>query len=86
MISDDGLAAIFNGANEAAVAAFLERKIAFGRIVALVDEALSAVDVTRADSLEAIDQADRQARAFVNDHLEPKVVVNNVGSRSPAGT
>ncbi len=78
--------AIFNGANEAAVAAFLERKIAFGRIVALVDEALSAVDVTRADSLEAIDQADRQARAFVNDHLEPKVVVNNVGSRSPAGT
>lgn len=58
--------AIFNAANEAAVAAFFERKIRLGRIVELVGETLSALDVRPLDSLETALEADRQARAFVN--------------------
>lgn len=57
--------AIFNAANEAAVAAFLERKIRFGRIVELVAQALSAIPIQPADSLDTLWNADRQARAFV---------------------
>jgi len=62
--------AIFNAANEAAVAAFLERRIRFGRIVELVAEALSATDTVPADSLETIIEADRAAREFVTERVE----------------
>jgi len=61
--------AVLNAANEAAVAAFLERRIRFGRIVELVAEALSAVELRPADSLAAILDADRRARAFVDQRL-----------------
>jgi 1-deoxy-D-xylulose-5-phosphate reductoisomerase len=61
--------AVFNAANEAAVAAFLERKVRFGRITELVAEALSAIDIRPADSLDAIHDADREARAFVNERI-----------------
>ena len=57
--------AVFNAANEAAVAAFLERRVRFGRIVELVAEALSAIAPRPVDSLETVLEADRQARAFV---------------------
>jgi len=57
--------AVFNAANEAAVAAFLERRVRFGRIVELVAEALSAIPMRPADSLETLMIADREARAFV---------------------
>lgn len=62
--------AIFNAANEEAVAAFLERRIPFGRIVELVAQALSAVPIQPADSLETILQADAQARRFVQNQLQ----------------
>lgn len=58
--------AVFNAANEAAVAAFFERKIRLGRIVELVGQTLSALDVQPLDSLETALEADRRARAFVN--------------------
>lgn len=61
--------AIFNAANEAAVEAFFERKILLGRIVELVGETLSALDVKPLDSLETALAADRQARAFVNQRV-----------------
>ncbi len=57
--------AVFNAANEAAVAAFLERRIRFGRIVELVAEALAAIEPRPAESLEAVMEADVEARAFV---------------------
>jgi 1-deoxy-D-xylulose-5-phosphate reductoisomerase len=62
--------AIFNGANEAAVAAFLDRRIRFGRIVELVDQALDRIDTQEADSLETILAADQQARDFVNLQID----------------
>lgn len=61
--------AVFNAANEAAVAAFLERKIRFGRIVELVAEALSAIAPVPVDSLDTILHADQRARAFVNQRV-----------------
>lgn len=57
--------AIFNAANEAAVAAFLERKVRFGRITELVGDALASLKVREVDSLETVLAADREAREFV---------------------
>jgi 1-deoxy-D-xylulose-5-phosphate reductoisomerase len=61
--------AVFNAANEAAVAAFLERRIRLGRIVELVTQALSAIAPRPADDLQTILEADAQARNFVAQQL-----------------
>ncbi len=65
--------AIFNAANEAAVAAFLDRRIRFGRIVELVAEALNALPAQAVTSLDDIHRADEQARQYVNDAIEHAV-------------
>ncbi|MEX0885403.1 MAG: 1-deoxy-D-xylulose-5-phosphate reductoisomerase [Phycisphaeraceae bacterium] len=62
--------AVLNAANEAAVAAFLERRIRFGRISELAAEALGRVPIAAADSLDGVLEADRAARAFVAQQLE----------------
>jgi 1-deoxy-D-xylulose-5-phosphate reductoisomerase len=54
--------AVFNAANEVAVAAFLAGRITFGRIAALIEGALSAHEPAPAGSLEAVIAADRWAR------------------------
>jgi 1-deoxy-D-xylulose-5-phosphate reductoisomerase len=61
--------AIFNAANEIAVAAFLEQRIRFGRIVRLVEQALDAIPSQKADSLETILEADAKARDYVRQAL-----------------
>jgi 1-deoxy-D-xylulose-5-phosphate reductoisomerase len=61
--------AVLNAANEAAVKAFLERRITFGRIVELAEEALSKVPARPLDSLDAVLDADKQARCFVAERL-----------------
>ncbi|QQE12226.1 1-deoxy-D-xylulose-5-phosphate reductoisomerase [Planctomycetota bacterium] len=61
--------AVFNAANEAAVAAFLGRQIPFGQITQLVTEALSAIPTQPIDSLETVLEADEQARAFVRGQI-----------------
>lgn len=61
--------AIFNGANEAAVNAFLKRRVRFGRIVELVTEALAAIKSQPIDSLETVLDADCQARTFVDRRI-----------------
>ncbi|MEX0653705.1 MAG: 1-deoxy-D-xylulose-5-phosphate reductoisomerase [Phycisphaeraceae bacterium] len=61
--------AVFNAANEAAVTAFLERRIRFGRIVSLVTEALEAIAPRPVDSLQTVLDADREARAFVTQRI-----------------
>ncbi len=61
--------AIFNAANEVAVAAFLEQHIRFGRIVRLVEQALDAIPSQKADSLETILEADAKAREYVRKAL-----------------
>lgn len=61
--------AILNAANEAAVKAFLERRIAFGRIVELAEAALTSVPIEPLADLETALDADKQARAFVAEKL-----------------
>jgi 1-deoxy-D-xylulose-5-phosphate reductoisomerase len=57
--------AILNAANEAAVAAFLERRIAFPDIARCIEAALNAIPATAADTLEAVQEADAAARRHV---------------------
>jgi 1-deoxy-D-xylulose-5-phosphate reductoisomerase len=54
--------AVFNAANETAVAAFLAGRIPFGRIAEVIDVVLEAQTVTPADSLAAVRAADGWAR------------------------
>ena len=55
--------AILNGANEAAVARFLEGKIGFLDIAEQVARAMDQVPVVQRPTLEDILEADRAARA-----------------------
>lgn len=61
--------AVMNAANEAAVAAFLDGRIRFGRIVELVESALGAIEGQPVESLEAVLDADRRAREHVQDSV-----------------
>ncbi len=53
---------VLNAANEVAVAAFLDGGIAFSAIPEIIERVLSAIPVTSADSLEAIQAEDARAR------------------------
>jgi 1-deoxy-D-xylulose-5-phosphate reductoisomerase len=55
----------FNAANEVAVAAFLEGRIDFLEIAALVEDALANIDGAPASSLVELREADRHARELV---------------------
>jgi 1-deoxy-D-xylulose-5-phosphate reductoisomerase len=61
--------AVLNAANEEAVSAFLQGRIAFLSIPALVEEALAALPPAPADSLDALRDADARARALTRDAL-----------------
>jgi 1-deoxy-D-xylulose-5-phosphate reductoisomerase len=56
---------VLNAANEVAVAAFLEGRIGFLEIPALVEDALSALPSAAADSLDVLHDADARARRHV---------------------
>ncbi len=54
--------AAFNAANEVAVELFLEGRISFGRVAEVIERTVADHAVTRADSLEAVRNADALAR------------------------
>jgi 1-deoxy-D-xylulose-5-phosphate reductoisomerase len=54
--------AVFNAANEIAVAAFLDRRITFGGIADVIARTLDAHQVQPASSVEVVQGADREAR------------------------
>ena len=56
-----------NAANEIAVDAFLAGRLAFPAIARIIDATLTAHDVQRADTLEAVRESDRWARAHAAD-------------------
>lgn len=62
--------AIFNAANEAAVDAFLEKQIPFGRITELVRDALDDIPVQPVARVDDIHEADAAARRFVREQCE----------------
>jgi len=61
--------AVFNAANEVAVAAFLEGRIPFGRIADTIDAVLAAHPVQPARALDAVRGADRWARARAREEM-----------------
>jgi 1-deoxy-D-xylulose-5-phosphate reductoisomerase len=61
--------AMLNAANEVAVSAFLEQRIGFLSIPALIEDALAARPVSPADSLDALLDADLRARRHVEQAL-----------------
>src|SRR5262249_1503652 len=61
--------AVFNAANEEAVAAFLAGAIPFGRISEVIEAVLDLHHAAPATSLEVIREADRQARVHARELL-----------------
>ena len=61
--------AVLNAANEVAVSAFLQGRIGFLSIPALVEDALAALPAAPADSLEVLLAADAQARQLTERNL-----------------
>jgi 1-deoxy-D-xylulose-5-phosphate reductoisomerase len=64
--------ATLNAANELAVEAFLQERIQFTQIAGLVQACIEALPVHPADSLEAVFEADRQAREWMEAWLKAK--------------
>jgi 1-deoxy-D-xylulose-5-phosphate reductoisomerase len=62
--------AVYNAANETAVAAFLDGMLPFVEIPRVVERTLDACEARRADSLAAIEAADRDARAYAGALIE----------------
>lgn len=63
---------ILNGANEAAVAAFLHGRVPFGRIPEIIRAALDAVPRRAITSIADVYDADRAARVFANDMIDAR--------------
>ncbi|WP_334178163.1 1-deoxy-D-xylulose-5-phosphate reductoisomerase [Pseudoxanthomonas sp.] len=61
--------AVLNAANEVAVSAFLQGRIGFLSIPALVEDALAALPAVPADSLEVLLAADAEARRLTEHNL-----------------
>ncbi len=61
--------AVFNAANEVAVAAFLDSAIKFTDITDIIDKTLQKADIVSEPQLDDILQADRLAREFASDQI-----------------
>ena len=70
--------AVLNAANEVAVSAFLQGRMGFLAIPALVEETLDALPAAPAESLEALLAADAQARRFAERKLTEHAVTGHV--------
>ncbi|RNF81710.1 1-deoxy-D-xylulose-5-phosphate reductoisomerase [Montanilutibacter psychrotolerans] len=66
--------AVLNAANEVAVSAFLQRRIGFLAIPALVEHTLAALPATPATSLAALYEADREARRIATVAIADKAI------------
>lgn len=62
--------AVFNAANEVAVAAFLRGGLPFGRIAEVIDRVLAASPAGAAADLGAVLEADRRARTLATSYLD----------------
>jgi 1-deoxy-D-xylulose-5-phosphate reductoisomerase len=69
--------AILNAANEVAVSAFLQGRIGFLSIPALVESTLAALPSGPAESLEALLAADAEARRLATDAITAHAVTGH---------
>jgi 1-deoxy-D-xylulose-5-phosphate reductoisomerase len=70
--------AILNAANEIAVAAFLSGRIGFLEIAAIVEDTLQRYDPTAPDTLDAVLDVDREARAIASACIRDERVKDRV--------
>lgn len=71
VLREGGIApAVLNAANEVAVSAFLEGRLGFDRIAALIEDTLDAIPNAPAGSLEAVFAADGLARRTAGELIE----------------
>ncbi len=63
LLAGGGAPTVLNAANEIAVAAFLDSRIGFLDIAAIVEDTLAALPGRAVDSLDAVYECDREARA-----------------------
>lgn len=61
--------AVLNAANEVAVAAFLQNRLPFSCIPAVIESCLSSTEIFPATDLEQVLAADRQARAIATEKI-----------------
>jgi 1-deoxy-D-xylulose-5-phosphate reductoisomerase len=61
---------ILNAANEIAVAAFLEKKVGFTQMSAVIEEALAAIPAVQKPSLEALFEIDAKAREAARNAIK----------------
>lgn len=66
--------AVFNAANEAAVDAFLSRRILFPDIFNAVENALISISFASGDSIESITQADNDSRDSVRHFVQARSI------------
>jgi 1-deoxy-D-xylulose-5-phosphate reductoisomerase len=64
--------AVLNAANEVAVQSFLEGRLGFAAIAAVIAETLERLGPVPADSLEAVMGADREARAVAGEIIQTR--------------
>ena len=63
-----------NGADECAVAAFLNGKISFLEIENCIQRAVDTIDFIKHPTLKDLQDSDAKARAFVYDYVERKSI------------
>ncbi len=67
--------AVLNGANEAAVSAFMKGRIRFGQIARVVCDTIAAHQVRQSPTLEYLIEADRWARAMAESCMTDRTLV-----------
>ncbi|HNV55620.1 MAG TPA: 1-deoxy-D-xylulose-5-phosphate reductoisomerase, partial [Pseudomonadales bacterium] len=68
-----GAGAVLNAANEVAVDAFLQRRLLFTEMVALLEQVLEQLVPLRVDSIEQVLEVDMRARQLANEWLRRRL-------------
>ena len=83
MIAGGSAPAALNAANEVAVAAFLEGKLAFTDISRVIEDVMKSAPVVELKDLDAVELADREARSLARQALNRRSGVDTVGIDYP---
>ena len=73
LMAGGGRPAILNAANEVAVAAFLDRRIGFLEIAAIVSDVLDRFDPPEPQTIDAVLAIDTEARALAGERVKDSV-------------
>ncbi|WP_295800963.1 1-deoxy-D-xylulose-5-phosphate reductoisomerase [uncultured Microbulbifer sp.] len=83
MIAGGSAPAVLNAANEVAVAAFLDGKLAFTEIPRVIEDVMKSAPVVELRDLDAVELADREARTLAQQALNQGGGVGTTGAGFP---